>query len=347
MLPLPVVVPAKRRLSGTSVRRHRDVLLARARITNLGLLLLGGFTALSLLLNLRYYLFPAPGATWHRPRHPRPPFSLLATVPHSDALSLLNHLIIVPCHGVWQGHDPLKRLDEDDWILEDYQRGGGWVSALNGHIVTAVELATADEKSLLVFSGGQTRPMSTSTEAESYLRLAFAAGMLPTSSDVSSNLLRATTEQYALDSFQNLLFSIARFHEYTGRYPEKITVVGHEIKRQRFFELHRAAMRWSRSRFHYVGIDAEGEEGLKAYEGEKLNGYLPYSVDIYGCHDFLLSKRRSRNPFKRFHSYYTSSPELASLFDWCPDTADGGRAALFHGPLPWDYLRPSIMDAGS
>ena len=72
---------------------------------------------------------------------------------------------------------------------------------------------------------------------------------------------------------------------------------------------------------------------------QRKNGYLPYSVDTYGCHDVLLSKRRSRNPFIRFHPYFTSSPELAPLFNWCPSSSvDGGQTAVFSGPLPWDKL---------
>ena len=72
---------------------------------------------------------------------------------------------------------------------------------------------------------------------------------------------------------------------------------------------------------------------------QKLNGYLPYTVDTYGCHDLLLSKRRSRNPFIRFHSYYSSSPELMRLLNWCPGPTDGGQTAVYGGPLPWDALR--------
>lgn len=77
-----------------------------------------------------------------------------------------------------------------------------------------------------------------------------------------------TTEDDALDSFENLLFSIARFHEYTGHYPFKITVVGFEIKRRRFTELHRAALRWPEDRFHYIGIDVEGQDLTPARNGE-------------------------------------------------------------------------------
>lgn len=45
--------------------------------------------------------------------------------------------------------------------------------------------------------------------------------------------MRATTEEFALDSYTNLLFSYARFKEVTGRWPEKVTVVGFEMKRAR------------------------------------------------------------------------------------------------------------------
>ena len=114
-------------------------------------------------------------------------------------------------------------------------------------------------------SRGQTRRTSTTTEAESYLRLALSSGLL---SDNPNHVLRATTENYALDSYQNLLFSVARFHEYTGHYPRYITIIGYEMKRRRFEELHRAALRWPRSNFDYLGIDAEGEEAIGAIERE-------------------------------------------------------------------------------
>ncbi|OBZ67023.1 Uncharacterized protein C57A10.07 [Grifola frondosa] len=269
------------------------------------------------------------------PPSPRPPLGILATIERHDALSAIDHLIIVPGHAIWKGSSIAQRLDDDEWILEPYQRGGARVAAFFKHILAGAELAREDENSLLIFTGGQTRPSSTTTEAESYMRLALLSDVLPT--DVPSQVLRATTENYALDSYQNLLFSVARFHEYTGRYPKHITVVGYEMKRRRFTELHRTALRWFPDRFHYIGIDAEGDEAVAAREGERVNGFLPYTVDAYGCHGLLLSKRRSRNPFIRYHSYYSSSPELGDLLNWCPGPDEGGQTAIFAGPLPWDY----------
>jgi hypothetical protein len=70
---------------------------------------------------------------------------------------------------------------------------------------------------------------------------------------------RVTTEDAALDSFQNVQFSIARFRELTGAYPTTITVVGHDFKRRRFEQLHRHALRWPKARFMYEGVPLRSE----------------------------------------------------------------------------------------
>ncbi|KAI0373506.1 hypothetical protein BV20DRAFT_989291 [Pilatotrama ljubarskyi] len=344
MLPLPVSLSSVRR---DHFRRHpggsrhyrstREILLTRARVTNLGFLLLAAFAAVSFLVNLAWYFsspdeYDAPYA---------PPRAIWDTIAREAALEEIYHLIMVPGHAIWKGTTVEARFDEDQWVLEPYQRGGGRIAAFFKHIAAAAELARQDEHSLLVFSGGQTRSSSTTTEAESYMRLARVSDLLPTTSSPSGESVRATTENYALDSYQNLLFSIARFHEYTGRYPARITVVGYEMKRRRFTELHRAALKWPETRFEYIGIDAEGEaqNGASAQQGELQNGYLPYTQDTYGCHGILLAKRRARNPFLRFHSYYSSAPELGALLNWCPGRGEGGQTAVYPGRLPWEDLK--------
>ena len=63
------------------------------------------------------------------------------------------------------------------------------------------------------------------------------------------------------------------FHEYTGRWPSRITVVGYEMKRRRFAELHRVALRWPADRFDYVGIDAGA--GHAFHDDTHSHGALP------------------------------------------------------------------------
>lgn len=77
------------------------------------------------------------------------------------------------------------------------------------------------------------------------------------------------------------------------------------MKSRRFIDLHRKALRWPVQAFEYIGIDNDGETSMD-YEGEKENGYKPFERDLYGCHDFLGRKRRTRNPYRRFHGYHSS-----------------------------------------
>ncbi|KAF8348176.1 hypothetical protein F5887DRAFT_1254581 [Amanita rubescens] len=301
MIPLPV---------STKLR-------SRARLSNAGLFSLLSLLALSLLCNLALYI----------PHHATDPLPvLLAAIKRHDSTENLTHLIIVPGHAIWTGTDPNLRLSEDQWLLESYQKGKGRLAAFFAHISRGAKLAVRDEHALLVFSG-----------PESYLRLALGSNVFGTSDAPMASYKRATTENFALDSYQNLLFSIARFHEFTGHFPRNITVVGYEFKQKRFVDLHRAAIRWPLHRFQYVGVDADDEESQSAQQGEIENGYNPYSRDLYGCHSFLASKRQQRNTHSRFHPYYSSSPELNALFSWCPDAMNGGSSAIFSGRLPWDH----------
>ncbi|PPQ77221.1 hypothetical protein CVT25_011067 [Psilocybe cyanescens] len=324
MLPSPSVSRYQRRarLDTSPLKKLLETLTRRSRLTNLGVFLLTGLCALSLFFNLLYWTSNSSiGSTQYRNRA-----SLLA-VNRPESRTFLDHLIVVPCHAIWKGASH-SWLDEKDWYLESYQTGPGRVQAFYEHISKSVQFAKEDPRSLLVFSGGQTKSISSTTEAESYLRLAQTAGILSKgfAQSLSSAEMRTTTENYAMDSYQNLLFSIARFHEFTGHFPTKITVIGYEFKRRRFTELHRKAIAWPQNKFNYVGVDPNHDgSGTNAIAGERQNGYLPYSVDLYG-----------------FHPYHTSSPEIAPLLDWCPGDSEGGEDALFEGDLPWDRIRHTI-----
>ena len=63
-------------------------------------------------------------------------------------------------------------------------------------------------------------------------------------------------QEHARDSFENLLFSLCRFHELTGHYPDDLLVIGYDFKHDRFCDLHRAALKWPDQRFRFVGTPA-------------------------------------------------------------------------------------------
>ena len=220
---------------------------------------------------------------------------LPAYAPVDYASSGFTHLIMVAGHAIYVDPNmrPPKPFEEDAWFLEDYQKRTDLPATILTQMWRAVELARTDPHALLVFSGGQTRPgQPPLSEGTSYWQIAdvyawFASpssGMLQAIcfmfqrvSDLSSYAsvrARTLTEEVSRDSLENLLFSIARFRGTTGRYPEKITVVGFAFKGPRFVDLHRAAIRYPESRFSYIGIDSPDRRLLSRY-----NAKLSYLAD--------------------------------------------------------------------
>ncbi|EED91972.1 predicted protein, partial [Thalassiosira pseudonana CCMP1335] len=239
------------------------------------------------------------------------------------------HLIIVAGHSVLVSGDVDKAaFDESVWFLLDYQRNRGLPQAIVSHIQAGIQLALEDDKSLLVFSGGETRARTgPETEGGSYFR----AG--PSIHKQSTVRARTITEEYATDSFENLLFSICRFHDVTGSYPEKITIVSFSFKQERFESLHAGALQWPIARFDYVGVDPPSSTGFdlnESSEGEKRNSLVPFTSDPYGCHTELLQqKRKERNPFARTPPYDLTCPEMKELLHWC------GPELIPKASVPW------------
>ena len=186
------------------------------------------------------------------------------------------------------------------------------------------------------------------TEARSYYKLAYAArywDIFPEAQtqDGDTEPLpdfrdRISTENKALDSYQNLLFSLLKFWRKTGTWPQKITIVSHEFKRARFVNLHLKALKWERD-VEYLGIDPEymttkvESDMLRAEdvrEGERIRGYDVWAEDMYGVGDVLVEKRKARNPWVINQTVWEEGMgvEIQSLIHW-----HGG--SLFDGQLPW------------
>lgn len=129
---LPLYRSSRIRSSHHHVSRV-DFLLTRARVTNLGLLLLAGFATLSFLFNLGFYFSPSRRTLSSVISYVRP-YGIWSTLERDETLAGLNHLVIVPGHAIWKGLDAERRFEDDEWVLEEYQRGGGRVSAFVQHI---------------------------------------------------------------------------------------------------------------------------------------------------------------------------------------------------------------------
>lgn len=242
-------------------------------------------------------------------------------------LSKINHAIIVPGHAVMRRSKQTGAVhDEDSWYLLPYQKDVGFPQIIASHIRTAVEIMKKDDESCLIMSGGQTRKdVGPISEAVSYYYLAEDQQWI-TQQDTS----RVFLEEYARDSFENLLFSVSRFREVTGRYPDKITIVGFDFKDKRFSELHRKAIGFPEVNFTYIGLRPlhKNFNHIKANEGEKL-AYDSFVNDMYGCSSpDLVEKRKIRNPFFRTIPYSMVCPEIKGLLEWC-------GPSKYPGQLPW------------
>lgn len=223
----------------------------------------------------------------------------------------LDHLIVVPGHGVqWCTNIGRPVKDPSCWYLFDYQKPQ--VPCFLEHIQTGADMARNDSRALLIFSGGQTRSgAGPRSEAWSYFSAAESLGIL----DGSSGALydRVVTEEFARDSLENLLFSMARFQQITGSPPRKITIVGFPFKARRFLELHRVAARISEENFTYISVFLPGH----SQDAMVDDAYDDFKTDLYGCGPKLLSKKIARNPYKQQHGYKETSAELRSILSMC------------------------------
>ena len=226
--------------------------------------------------------------------------------------------VIVAGHAICT--DPAQPLDEANWILLPFQRNE--VPCYIGHIEAGVRAAAADPDALLVFTGGYSRPgAGPRSEAQSYYWIADHLGWFghPEVRD------RALTEEFARDSYENLLYSICRVREYAGAYPGHVQFVSWEFKRERF-DLHRRTMCWPAERFTYIGAN-NPPDLQQAIEAETRNRNA-YVADPYSSSPEFRAKRDARNPYRRSAGYLLHCPELAPLI------AHVGPA-FYDGPLPW------------
>ncbi|MFS7912656.1 hypothetical protein Hanom_Chr02g00132481 [Helianthus anomalus] len=196
----------------------------------------------------------------------------------------LRNLVMVAGHSIYTSSSCQKVDREDSWFLESYQRNVGQAATFVAHIKEGVEVAANDEDALLLFSGGETRKdAGPRSEAQSYWMVAESKGWFGNQEKVR---WKALTEEHARDSFENLLFSVCRFRELTGSYPQNITVVGYDFKKERFVNLHRSAIRFPELRFSYLGTPAATSSREAASKGEALVR-TQFEHDPYACFFFF------------------------------------------------------------
>jgi hypothetical protein len=218
-------------------------------------------------------------------------------------------LIIVPGHAVYEGNHSADAYDATKWVgtYSGYVYGDEVMNYVR-HIQRGINLADRDSRSVLLMSGGKTREDSKRSEAESYFDLAEQLSWFGAQSVAD----RVRLEEFATDSFENLLFSIQLFQMLHPklRFPQKVTVVGLRFKSLRY-HLHADAIIKNTYRsippfvFRYDDVNDIPDYVLDAgsAEGEELTR-RQFEVWPFGDQGELASKRISRN----HHGTYDSRP---------------------------------------
>jgi hypothetical protein len=223
----------------------------------------------------------------------------------------MKSLILVAGHAIPRRFDALE-LDEG-WFLKHFQTGEA--RSYIEHVRRGVLLASADADSILLFAGGQTDfQAGPRSEGQGYWLVADHYNWFGHPQIIS----RASTEEFSMDSLENFLFSLCRFKELTGNYPEQLVVVGWSFKQARF-EMHCRALRFPARRFRYEGV-GDPPDIARNLHFEALRRAV-FDHDPFGRSKEAVEKKRDRNFSRRQHGYYRCCTEIASLLDGkVPDT---------------------------
>lgn len=208
-------------------------------------------------------------------------------------MSEQKNLVIIAGHSIYKGKEYEDIYSDNSWYLKDFQKDEA--KYYIEHILTGINLVNKDLSSLLIISGGFTNPaVPFRSEAMSYYELA-------ESQDWFDKITgRIFLEEYARDSFENLLFGLCRFYELTGRLPEKTTMVSWKFKKARF-RFHWDTLSINNYKFEYCGVN-NPEDLTSALDGEK-KALAEFKISPYGIKNNLRRKKQLRNPFNRKFNY--------------------------------------------
>ncbi|SCU79856.1 LAFA_0B06062g1_1 [Lachancea sp. 'fantastica'] len=259
-----------------------------------------------------------------------------------------SHLIIVPCHSIWKIDNGLEPENygqsSKHWFLAPFQYEGRDHLSFVMHSLLAIEELLKDtENSLLLFSGSCTKKEAGNvSEAHSYflqarkLLNAVSYGFdLPATFTSHKDISRCChsidqkmkaqnltvdelfakhieIEGFALDSLDNLLYSLVKFKDLTSNDASRVTLSGFGFKKRRFLELHAGAIDYPAGKINYISyepkpisIDAEElEKYAQDLEYQEMkNALVPFKADWYALRDPLVEKKQQRNVFNLKPNY--------------------------------------------
>lgn len=143
---------------------------------------------------------------------------------------------------------------------------------------------------------------------------------------------RVECEERALDSYQNILFSILQFWRSTSRWPSSLTIVSHAFKRRRLVEAHCNAIAYPLEKVHFIGLNPPGVPDVVDQEENAVNEWLK---DPQGQSHSLKSKRIRRNKWGVSQSLFVNEEERQRSGIMTKLLEDGEEILTGEGPRPW------------
>lgn len=150
---------------------------------------------------------------------------------------------------------------------------------------------------------------------------------------------RIHVEERALDSYQNILFSIIHFWRSCSpahtHWPGRLTVVSHVFKRRRLVEAHCAAIGFPLDRVRFLGTNPPGVPEVLGAEERAVEEWM---ADPQGQSDGLRGKRWKRNPWAVTQTLFLGEAERekSEVETRLIDAGNGEEETLVDGGLrPW------------
>jgi hypothetical protein len=202
-------------------------------------------------------------------------------------------VLILCCHGVYHRGKFYAERPQERIVYEN-------------HIRNSFALLREKRFDLLIISGGYTKDQEEKSEARGYLDWADDLGL-------ERSGVKILLEEFARSSVENLLFSVCRFYQYYGCFPEEIGAYTLTWKDRWFKDVIAKALRLPN--FQVIRSETE-EKALKGIGG----AVLPNSQEVAEKNKpdplerLSFEKVRQRDPWKKGNPYEII-PDFQEMFE--------------------------------
>jgi len=221
-------------------------------------------------------------------------------------------LLILHCYGVYHRGTFHTEYPE-------------YTNIYKAQLTKAVNLLINGDYDVLIISGGYTKIEVEKSEARGMLDWVEDLGLWPAKTRKSLILL----EEYARDSFENILFSVCRFYQFFNEFPASVTSCTWEFNVERFKIF---AKKLRIPNFNVVPVGKREDQEKVAQKWTDLAKRDPLYIKQADSEEKYLR----RNPWKRDHPYSQISPVFRILFNTLSEIKiKKGNVKELENILPW------------